>query len=165
MEGVIRVIVSGASAVGKSTVGRALAGHLVVDFVDGDDLHPPANVAKMAAGVPLSDDDRWPWLDAIAAEMARSERTVLACSALKRAYRDRIRAGAPHVVFIQLVADRSTLLARASAREGHFMPPELVDSQLDTLEPLQPDEVGCVVESTPGDPDATVAAAVAALSL
>jgi carbohydrate kinase (thermoresistant glucokinase family) len=165
MQGAVRIVVSGASAVGKSTVGRALAERLGVDFIDGDDLHPPANVAKMAAGVPLSDDDRRPWLDAIAAEVARSERIVIACSALKRAYRDRIRAGAPDVVFIQLVADRDTLLARASAREGHFMPAELVDSQLDALEPLLPDEAGFVVASKTAEPDATVAAAVAALSL
>jgi carbohydrate kinase (thermoresistant glucokinase family) len=160
----VRIIVSGASAVGKSTVGRALAERLEADFVDGDDLHPPSNVAKMAAGVPLSDDDRWPWLDAIAAEVAGSERIVVACSALKRAHRDRIRAGAPGVVVIQLVADRDTLLARASAREGHFMPAELVDSQLDALEPLEPDEVGGIVASKPANLDATVAAVVAALS-
>jgi gluconokinase len=160
-----RIVVSGPSAVGKSTVGRALAERLGFDFVDGDDLHPAANVAKMAAGIPLSDDDRWPWLDAIAAEMARSERIVVACSALKRAYRDRIRSGASGVAFVQLVADRDTLLARASSREGHFMPAELVDSQLETLEPLQPDEVGCVVASKTAAPDAAVGAALAALSL
>jgi gluconokinase len=159
-----RIVVSGASAAGKSTIGRALAGRLGVEFVDGDDLHPAANVAKMAAGVPLSDDDRWPWLDAVAAELARSEQIVIACSALKRAYRDRIRSGAPGIVFVQLVADRDALLARASAREGHFMPAALVDSQLEALEPLQPDEAGCVISAGAAGSDEAVAAAVACLS-
>lgn len=141
------VCVMGVSAAGKSTVGKALAGALGVSFADADDLHSDANRAKMASGTPLTDDDRWPWLDAVGAQLreARGSGLVMACSALRRAYRDRIRASAPEVVFVHLDGSRELLAARALSRTDHFMPPALLDSQLATLEPLD-DEPGLVVD-------------------
>ncbi|MFP5068662.1 gluconokinase [Pseudonocardia nantongensis] len=138
------VVVMGVSGSGKSTVGAALATRLGVGFTDADDLHPAANVAKMHAGVPLTDDDRWPWLDAVGAELARHAGTglVVACSALRRSYRDRLRRHAPRTLFLHLAGDRAVLAGRMGHRQGHFMPLELLDSQLDTLEPLGPDETG-----------------------
>lgn len=140
--------VMGVSAAGKSTVGTALALTLGVPFVDADDLHSDANRAKMAAGIPLTDDDRWPWLDAVGARL-RDERDsglVVACSALRRAYRDRIREAAPGVVFVHLTGTPELLAARAGARTDHFMPPALLVSQLATLEPLEDDEAGLVAD-------------------
>lgn len=140
--------VMGVSAAGKSTVGTALALTLGVPFVDADDLHSDANRAKMAAGIPLTDDDRWPWLDAVGARL-RDERDsglVVACSALRRAYRDRIREAAPGVVFVHLTGTPELLAARAGARTDHFMPPALLESQLATLEPLEDDEAGLVAD-------------------
>jgi len=142
------VCVMGVSAAGKSTVGTALALTLGVPFVDADDLHSDANRAKMAAGIPLTDDDRWPWLDAVGARL-RDERDsglVVACSALRRAYRDRIREAAPGVVFVHLTGTPELLAARAGARTDHFMPPALLVSQLATLEPLEDDEAGLVAD-------------------
>jgi carbohydrate kinase (thermoresistant glucokinase family) len=134
----------GVSASGKSTVGAALADALGVPFVDADDLHSEANRLKMAAGTPLTDEDRWPWLDAVSERFRESEPTgvVIACSALRRVYRDRIRRAAPEVVFVELDGSRELLAARAAARTDHFMPPALLDSQLATLEPLEGDERG-----------------------
>jgi carbohydrate kinase (thermoresistant glucokinase family) len=129
----------GVSGSGKSTVGAELAARLGVPFVDGDALHPVANVAKMAAGIPLDDADRWPWLDAVGARLAES-RVVVACSALRRSYRDRLRAAAPDVRFVLLDGSRELLAARTGARLDHFMPPALLDSQLATLERPAPDE-------------------------
>lgn len=111
-------------------------------MVDADDLHPTVNVATMAAGQPADDDDRWPWLDAVASHLAAPERPVLACSALKRSYRDRVRAAASELVFIHLTGAPELLAARARVRQGHFMPASLLQSQLDALEALQPDESG-----------------------
>jgi gluconokinase len=130
----------GVSGSGKSVVGQALAADLGWPFFDGDDFHPEANVAKMASGVPLTDVDRWPWLDRLAAEMAaidgRGDNAVLACSALRQAYRDRIsRAG--NVRFVHLSGDHDTIAARLAARTHHYMPPTLLASQLATLEPPQ----------------------------
>ncbi|MDN4489673.1 gluconokinase [Demequina sp. SYSU T00068] len=159
------IVVMGPSATGKSTIGAALAAALGVPFVDGDDLHPAENTAKMASGVPLTDDDRWPWLDACGAALAEAEASgglVLACSALRRAYRDRIRAGAPTASFLHLHLTEEEALRRASSREGHFMPASLVASQYATLEPLDDDEAGTAVDATL-PPDAVVAAALAAL--
>lgn len=133
------VVVMGVSGTGKSTVGRALAAELGLPFVEGDDLHPPANVAKMAAGIPLDDADRAPWLDRVAAELA-ARPCVVACSALKRAYRDRLRAAAPDLALVFLDGDPATLAERVGARSAHFMPVSLLDSQLATLEPPTPDE-------------------------
>lgn len=132
------VVVMGVSGTGKSTIGRALAETLDAPFVEGDDLHPPANRQKMAAGIPLTDDDRGPWLDAVAAELDRP--VVVACSALKRRYRDRLRAAAPDLVLVFLHGEATLLAARMEGREGHFMPASLLRSQLDTLEEPAPDE-------------------------
>lgn len=158
------VVVMGVSGAGKSTVGIALAGALGVRFVDADGLHPAANVAKMAAGTSLTDADRWPWLDLVGAALAdaRDSGLVVACSALKRAYRDRIRAASPGVRFVHLDVPRTMLAERVTVRPDHFMPPSLLDSQLDTLEPLAPDEAGMLVSAVTGV-DATVDAVLARL--
>ncbi|MEJ8278540.1 gluconokinase [Pseudonocardia spirodelae] len=142
------VVVMGVSGSGKSTVGAALADALGVPFTDADGLHPAANVAKMESGVPLTDDDRRPWLDAVGAELAGHAGTglVVACSALRRAYRDRLRSHAPATVFVHLCGDRTVLGERITGRSGHFMPPALLDSQLDTLEPLTADEAGATLD-------------------
>ena len=146
------VVVMGVSGAGKSTVGSALAGLLELRFVDADALHPPANVAKMAAGTPLTDADRWPWLDLVGTALADAGETglVVACSALKRSYRDRIRAAAPAVLFVHLTVPRPALGDRVASRPGHFMPASLIDSQLETLEPLEPDERGFTLDSEGG---------------
>ena len=132
------VVVMGVSGTGKSTVGAALADALGIPFVEGDDLHPAANVAKMAAGIPLTDADRAPWLDAVAA--ALESPVVVACSALKRRYRDRLREAAPGLALVYLHGTAELLAARMEGREGHFMPTALLQSQLDTLEEPAPDE-------------------------
>lgn len=141
------VVVMGVSAVGKSSVARALARLLDSPWQDADDLHPAANVAKMASGEPLTDDDRWPWLDAVGHALADADGgLVMACSALRRSYRDRLRTLEPRAVFVHLSGSRALLAERASAREGHFMPSALLDSQLATLEPLDADEPGVVLD-------------------
>ena len=128
------VVVMGVSGSGKSTVGEALASVLHWPFLDADDFHPQANVAKMARGEPLTDDDRWPWLDRLAAELAaRGGNAVLACSALRAAYRERLsRAG--DVRFVHLHGDRDTIAARLASRQHRYMPATLLDSQFATLE-------------------------------
>lgn len=140
------LVVMGVSGTGKTTVARELTRLLGWDFLEGDDLHPQANVAKMASGVPLTDEDRAPWLDSLAAwTTARHDEgrsTVLTCSALRRRYRDVLRAGAPGTSFAHLVGDPELLLERMTGRSGHFMPASMLRSQLDTLEPLEPDEAG-----------------------
>ncbi|QGH69103.1 gluconokinase [Pseudactinotalea sp. HY158] len=144
------IVVLGVSGSGKTTIASALADSLDLDFRDADDLHSPANRAKMAAGQPLTDSDRRPWLDAVGGALARSERgVVIACSALRRVYRDRLREACPRVRFVHLDGDQGLLLERLNARADHFMPPELLQSQFDTLEPLEPDESGFVVDVTP----------------
>jgi gluconokinase len=142
------VCVMGVSAAGKSTVGSSLADALGVAFVDADDLHPETNRLRMAAGIALTDEDRWPWLDAVGARFRSHRRTglVVACSALRRAYRDRLRAAEPDVVFVHLAGSRELLVARARARTGHFMPPALLDSQIATLEALAEDEAGLAAD-------------------
>lgn len=145
--GVPPVVVMGVSAAGKSSVARALADRLGVRFVDADDLHPRSNLDKMASGIPLDDDDRRPWLDAVADVLTRDGRgVVVACSALRRAYRDRLRDSAPDVVFVLLSGSPELLAARAAGRTGHFMPPALLASQLATLEPLFDDEDGVTID-------------------
>jgi gluconokinase len=136
------VVVMGVSASGKTSVAAELAALLDAPMADADDLHPPANIAKMAAGIPLEDTDRWPWLKVVGERLAASDRPVMACSALKRAYRDRLRSAAPDCVFVHLVGTQELLAARARNRGGHFMPPALLQSQFDALEMLQPDEMG-----------------------
>jgi carbohydrate kinase (thermoresistant glucokinase family) len=139
-----RIVVMGVSGCGKSSVGLALAEALGARFIDGDDLHPEANKAKMSAGIPLDDSDRWPWLDLVG--QALTPNTVIACSALKRVYRERILAGAPNTFFVHLDGSREILEQRLSARSGHFMPATLLDSQLAILEPLGSDEAGVVID-------------------
>ena len=143
-----RVVVMGVSGCGKTTVGGLVARELGVPFLDGDSLHPVANVAKMAAGTPLTDEDRWPWLAIVGRELAAAGDggLVLACSALKRSYRDAIREHAPDTIFLHLNGSREVLSQRIAGRSGHFMPPALLDSQLATLQPLQEDERGVVVD-------------------
>ena len=137
----LRVIVMGVSGSGKSSVGTALARRIGAAFRDGDDLQPPANVEKMRAGIALADADRWPWLDRVGQVLATDAPVVIACSALKRAYRDRIRAGAGGPVrFIHLAGSRDMIAARMAARKGHYMPVSLLDSQFAALEPPGPDE-------------------------
>jgi gluconokinase len=146
----------GVSGSGKTTVGAALARRLRVPFVDADTLHSPASIAKMAAGEPLDDDDRYPWLDKVGEWLGRhGQGGVASCSALKRQYRDRLRAHCPRVEFLHLSGPPELIGARLTARSGHFMPAALLRSQLDTLEPLGADEAGTTVDAA-GDVDAIV---------
>lgn len=157
------VVVMGVAGVGKSTVAQALAQRLGAPCAEGDDFHPEANIAKMSAGIPLDDSDRWPWLQRIAEWMSERGRegagAVVTCSALKRSYRDVLRAGYPDVFFVHLSGDRALIGDRMSHRAGHFMPTSLLDSQFETLEPLQPDEKGVVLDVGVG-PEELVAEAL-----
>ena len=162
------VIISGVAGSGKTTVGALLAGRLGWRFADADDFHPAANVAKMRAGIPLTDADRGPWLRAIGAWMderiARGEDAVVGCSALKRSYRDRLLAGRPDARMVFLAPDREVLARRLAARHGHFFPEQLLGTQLDALEPPAPDER--VLTVVPADtPAATVEKVIAVLCL
>jgi gluconokinase len=132
----LRLVLMGVSGCGKSSVGEALSGLLGVPYVDGDGLHPTGNVAKMAAGVALEDADRWPWLDRVAGVLRDEAPVIVGCSALKRRYRDRIRAGAGGAVrFAHLTGSRDLIWSRMAARTGHYMPISLLDSQFAALEP------------------------------
>lgn len=166
------LVVMGVSGAGKSVIGEALATRLAAAFTDADSLHPQANVDKMSAGIPLTDEDRWPWLHLVGAELAAAHSnrtgasgtgangpglqeigtngTVVACSALKRSYRDAIRTMAPTTRFILLKADAEVLRERLTQRPGHFMPAALLASQLETLEALEPDEAGLTLTSEGG---------------
>ena len=160
----IPIVVMGVSGSGKSTVGAALAQRLQVPFADADDFHPEANIAKMTAGQPLTDDDRWPWLEALGAWLeTHSEGAVMTCSALKRSYRDVLRQHVPALGFIHLHGDRALIAQRQATRPGHFMPAALLDSQFATLEPLRSDEAGFLVDVSP-EIDEIVEAAVAGLA-
>lgn len=143
-----RVVVMGVSGCGKSTIGALVADAMGAVFMDADSLHPLANIAKMAAGTPLTDEDRWPWLEIVGQELAAAgaDGVVLACSALRRTYRDAIREKAPDTVFLHLSGTRAVLESRLEGRSGHFMPTTLLDSQLATLEPLDADERAAVVD-------------------
>lgn len=145
------IVVMGVSGAGKSTIGERLAHRLSVPFLDADNLHPRTNVEKMRGGTPLTDDDRWPWLEIVADAMRNTAETrgrvVCACSALRRAYRDCLtaRAGEP-VVFVLLHGEKAVIAARQANRPGHFMPAALLDSQFRTLEPFGDDERGLIVD-------------------
>ncbi len=156
------IVLIGVSGTGKTTVGKGLAPKLGATFLEGDDYHTSANVAKMRAGTALRDEDRWPWLAKIAAAIAEHARdgrpVVVACSALRRAYRDRLREGARlPLTFVHLTIDAGLIKHRLMARTQHFMPASLLQSQLETLEPLQADEAGTTVAET-GTAQQTVAA-------
>jgi gluconokinase len=161
------IVVMGVSGCGKSTVGKALALALKLPFIEGDDLHPPHNVARMAAGTPLTDADRQTWLDALALRLGNAQvqlqGAVASCSALKRGYRDHLRQAAPQILFVHLHGSPGLLRQRLDARVGHYMPAALLQSQLDTLEPLGADEAAVRLDIS-ASPSALVAEIVAALS-
>ena len=137
----LRLVIMGVAGCGKSSVGEGLAARLGLAYREGDDLHPAANVAKMRAGVPLTDADRWPWLDRVALTLRDRAPVIVGCSALKRVYRDRIRAvaGGP-VTFAHLAGSREVIAARMAQRKGHYMPLSLLDSQFAALEAPGPEE-------------------------
>lgn len=145
----LHLVFMGISGSGKSTVAEAVRVRLGWEMAEGDDFHPPANVEKMRQGTPLTDTDRWGWLESLAdwtAERdARGEPTIITCSALRRAYRDVLRRGGEGTFFVHATGDKHMILDRMNARD-HFMPPSLLESQLDTLEPLQPGEQGMDVD-------------------
>jgi len=137
----LRLVIMGVAGCGKSTVGAALSEQLDIPYRDGDDLHSPEAVEKMRAGIPLADDDRWPWLDRIANTLESDAPLIIGCSALRRSYRDRIRAGSGGLVtFVHLAGDRDLIASRMASRAGHYMPLSLLDSQFATLERPGPDE-------------------------
>lgn len=137
----LRVVIMGVAGCGKSSVGEALSRLLGIPYRDGDDLHTPQAVEKMRAGIPLTDDDRWPWLDRVALELDEAAPVIVGCSALRRIYRDRIRAGAGGPVqFVHLSGTRELIASRMASRTGHYMPLSLLDSQFAILEPPGTDE-------------------------
>lgn len=160
------LVIMGVSGSGKSTVAAMLAGQLGWDLAEGDDMHPDANVEKMAAGIPLDDDDRWPWLDTVSSwiieHVMAGRPGIVTCSALKRKYRDVLRER--DVVFVHLAGPTELIGRRLSARLDHFMPSTLLDSQLATLEPLGDDERHIVVDAG-RSPAAEAADIVARLGL
>ncbi|WP_249138776.1 gluconokinase [Phycicoccus avicenniae] len=157
------VVVMGVSGCGKSTVAQGISDAVGLPFAEADRFHPETNIAKMSAGTPLTDADRRPWLAELAAWMAAQARegqsTVMACSALRRSYRDILRHGPPQVQFVHLDGPADLIAARMSARPDHFMPPALLESQVATLEPLEPDEDGVVLDLR-RDPETLVDEAV-----
>ena len=147
-----RVVLMGVAGCGKSSVGAALAQRLAIRYRDGDDLHTPENIAKMRAGIALGDADRWPWLDAIAQELRDNDDLIIGCSALRRAYRDRLRAGAASGLrFVRLAENKALIATRMQQRRGHYMAPSLLDSQYATLEPPDADEAFTVSIDQPLD--------------
>lgn len=162
------LVVMGVSGVGKSSVAAGLVARTGWEFAEGDDFHTEENRRKMAAGHPLDDDDRWPWLRRIADWIGEQESAghgaVVTCSALKRSYRDLLGDGHPSVRFVHLLAPSELIAERIGARKGHYMPPTLLESQLAALEPLHPDEPGVGVDTT-GDPDAVAERALHQLAI
>lgn len=165
-DGTTSVVVMGVSGSGKSTVAAGLVERLGWEFAEGDDFHPPENVAKMSAGQPLDDGDRWPWLRLLADWIGQHERdgrsVVLTCSALKHTYRELLRDGHPSVWFAHVTADPDLLRERVGGRTGHYMPVSLLESQLAALEPLRDDEPGASVSGA-GAPETVVDEVLAAL--
>ena len=158
------IVVMGVSGSGKSTVGDLLGARIGLPYHDGDDLHPQSNIDKMAAGEPLTDDDRWPWLKLIGEWlMDHPDGGIIGCSALKRSYRDAIREVSPDAVFVHVHGSVELLQERMEERPGHFMPASLLDSQLDTLEHLEADERGRIFDIS-GTPDEIVSATIAWIS-
>ncbi len=154
-----RIVIMGVSGCGKSSVGEGLAARHAIPYRDGDDLHPPANVEKMRVGIPLTDEDRWPWLDRVAGVLASEAPVIVGCSALRLAYRDRLRLGAGGPVrFIHLTGSRELIAGRMAARTGHYMPPSLLDSQFAALEVPGPDEALVIDIDQPLDAIVTTAA-------
>ncbi len=159
----LHLLVMGVSGSGKSTIGARLAEALALPFADADAFHPASNVAKMSAGTPLTDADRWPWLDALGGWLAGQQAGgVVACSALKRSYRDRLRAGVPGLRVLYLAGQPAMISARQAARENHFMPPTLMASQFATLEPPEADENALILDIT-APPDIVIAQAITQL--
>ncbi len=163
----VHIVVMGVSATGKTTVAEGMSQKLDYEFIEGDSLHPPANIAKMESGTPLNDADREPWLRAIAELVADKDAegisTIVTCSALRRGYRDLLRSASTHEpFFVHLHAPFEVLEQRMQLRTKHFMPTSLLHSQFDTLEPLEPDEDGVLVDVTP-PADEVIAEAVNAV--
>ena len=162
------IIVMGVSGSGKSTVAKGISAVMGWEFAEGDDFHSEANVAKMRSGQALTDEDRWPWLESIgswiSAKEAAGESAVVTCSALRRAYRDLLRRGRPHVRFLHVIAPAEVIRDRMEHRAGHYMPASLLPSQIATLEPLEADESGTSVTNE-GTPAQVLDRALAALGL
>lgn len=142
----MHIVVMGVSGCGKSTIGHDLAARLGIEYKDGDELHPKENIDKMSSGIPLTDEDRAPWLTLVGEWLHERADGVIACSALKRSYRDIIRAAAPNTFFVHLHGSYTVHLSRVTCREGHFMPSSLLDSQMSTLEMLGDDEPGVLID-------------------
>lgn len=161
------MVIMGVSGAGKSTIGTLLGQRLGISFIDGDDLHPVANKEKMRAGTPLDDDDRRPWLQVIGRTLGSYQReggsVIIACSALKRCYRDLLREHAPEVVFVHLEGSADTLSARMAARNHEFMPANLLASQLEALEPLEADEAHVLLDVRQSPSELVESAAVVLL--
>lgn len=157
------VVVMGVSGCGKSTVAAGISERMGLPLAEADLFHPPANIEKMSRAIPLTDEDRYPWLHELAAWMtaqaAEGHSSVMACSALRREYRDILRDGPPSVDFIHLAGPIELIAERLGQREGHFMRPELLQSQFDTLEALEPDEGGVVLDLN-RTPEELIAASV-----
>ena len=153
------VVLMGVSGAGKTTIGELLAKRLGWPLIEGDDYHPAANVAKMAAGIPLTDDDRWPWLDTLNQRIREERNAVLTCSALKESYRRRLLAGVPDARLVHLHAPKELIAARVAARKHRYMPASLLESQFATLEP----PAAAIEIDVSGDPEDCVEAIVAAI--
>lgn len=164
----LHVVVMGISGSGKTTIATRLAEQLGWTFAEADDFHPAANIEKMTSGIPLTDQDRWPWLESMREWMTAQARsgssTVVTCSALRRSYRDVLTQAEGRVRFVHLLGDAYLILERMKTRSGHFMPQSLLPSQLSTLEPLEPDEQGVRIENT-GTPDEVTADIIKKLGL